>query len=674
MARYQPDPPPAGKGGWAPPARGGFTGIDYRERGAIRGLDPYLVWADVSGFAHLPAADGQSARTPEWLPILLVLADGVAPEDVATRERRDLLRVPGAYTARRSTGEQAANVVPATVRRRFFEALQQDATLRAQVRHIDVDVPQDLPDDTQLPGSNRPPVQGMPSATEPGRRKLLAFIDDGCAFAHPHLLTGDPAVPTTLHTRVQRLWDQNPRPGLPAGRDFSGAELDALIAAHTASGRVDEASVYAAAAGSASAPVNRLRERAAHGAHVMDLACGPFLLEDTLCARFNPIHVAGDAHRAPTWHNTSDDAAEAPVIFVQLPMRTVQDTSGRGTMTQDVMNALQYILSQTAHDTDIVVNLSWGTLAGPHDGSAALERHIDSLVASQGGRLQVVLPAGNGFQSRTHARLFLTPAEPRHTLQWRVQPDDRTESYLELWLAPGTQVQVTVTPPDGAAGSGPVTEGMVRVLADPADPSRVRAAITYAAAGISPPGLLVALAPTASLDPARPLAPHGAWRVEVTLPAGAPPTVVDAYIERDDVALGTRRGARQSYLEEAAYDKAAKVDPPLAAPPPALPLPPRVRREGIFNAIATGASVVVAAGLRENDRSFAEYSPTGIYTLPVRPRAATPIDHASHCAITEESVMLHGVRAAGTRAGATVRLSGTSMAAPQVARDLFNVL
>jgi hypothetical protein len=40
--------------------------------------------------------------------------------------------------------------------------------------------------------------------------------------------------------------------------------------------------------------------------------------------------------------------------------------------------------------------------------------------------------------------------------------------------------------------------------------------------------------------------------------------------------------------------------------------------------------------------------------------------------VSDESVSLWGVRAAGTRSAAAVRLVGTSMAAPQVARDLLN--
>ena len=44
----------------------------------------------------------------------------------------------------------------------------------------------------------------------------------------------------------------------------------------------------------------------------------------------------------------------------------------------------------------------------------------------------------------------------------------------------------------------------------------------------------------------------------------------------------------------------------------------------------------------------------------------------SRLAISDDHATLWGVRAAGTRSAAAVRLVGTSMAAPQVARDLLD--
>jgi hypothetical protein len=183
--------------------------------------------------------------------------------------------------------------------------------------------------------------------------------------------------------------------------------------------------------------------------------------------------------------------------------------------------------------------------------------------------------------------------------------------------------------------------------------------------------VLLALAPTVSPDMTRVTAPHGVWTVQVknvSTSAG----VVDAYIERDDVALGTRRGARQSHFEDPHYDRQAVDDNVQVDPECPTPQAAYVRREGVFNNIATGQLTEKVGGVRETDLEIAQYSPHGFYSLqPKRPGTATPVPYY---ATSEESHSLRGVRGAGTRSGSTVRLSGTSTAAPQIARDLFNAL
>jgi hypothetical protein len=147
---------------------------------------------------------------------------------------------------------------------------------------------------------------------------------------------------------------------------------------------------------------------------------------------------------------------------------------------------------------------------------------------------------------------------------------------------------------------------------------------------------------------------------------------MDGYIERDDVALDTRRGARQSYFDDINYDRQAVKDNTRVDLDCPSPLAAYVRREGVLNNISTGNLTEKVGGVRETDLEFAEYSPHDVFSgLAKRPGTATAMPHY---ATSEESPTLHGVRAAGTRAAGTVRLSGTSMAAPQIARDLFNAM
>ena len=699
-----------GKGpSWRAEPVGVFTGIDYSKPGAADKLDPYFVWADVNGFAHLRSAPyklGDTSHIPEWLPVLLQLKPDKSPRDLGTVESTPWLVLPVAFQD--ESRLRLGAVVPARARAEFFKQFKVDENLLAAIERIELDLPRN-----PLPSARPKPVAGgarqsrSASSSVPNSEivatnakqsnlsraeltgKVIAFIDDGCAFAHAHFLQDDPAQPGTPLPRVKRLWDMNERsidsPHLAPqayqlgetdgenGREFTDLDLKQLLVKHTHLGRIDEDAAYSEFAAGTQLKVNRLFKHVAHGTHVMDLACGPYMLEDTMCTRFNA------AATNPTWIKAQDTASTAPIIFVQLPMNTVQETTLRGTMQQDVIKALDYIIGECAPSAEIVVNLSWGTLAGPHTGTNLLEREIDRLVGLLGARLKVVIPAGNGYQSRTHANFHLQPGQSIQ-LDWRVQPDDATESYLELWMQAGAKLQLDIVTPTGRALRS-VQEGDVEFLDyqtklnDATDPIL---GVCYNPALQGPlgpgTGLVLALAPTASLAGVRAVAQHGVWAINVTN-VGAVATVVDGYIERDDDAAGTRRGARQTYFDDAKYKRFDLIDTTGLALPvaPANPDDTYVRREGVFNSLATGRHAIVVGGLRESDRAYAEYSPNDDYSLrPQRPGTPAARNVQLAYVVTEESRTLHGIRAAGTRSGATVRLSGTSMAAPQIARDVIN--
>jgi Subtilase family len=695
------NPPPGGDTTtveWSATPEGSFSGNSYSANGAADGLDPYFVWTDFGGFAHLRTKDQpeQDSHVPQWLPMLIELADGVQASALVTRERREFLFIPPVYT-RAYTDIASGGVVPALINSNFFSRAREDVGLGELIQRLELDIPQKalvINTSVQLlqDAAAHVAAGAQQKAAKPLAKKVIAFIDDGCAFAQPRFWRGSPAVPASFAPRVKRLWDMNKRsaasPQLAPvafqamevageyGREFTDADLQAMVLARTYNGRVDEDAVYADFAEGTQDNVNRLRGRSSHGTHVMDLGCGPYFLEDTMCSR----HKAGPAN--PTWEAAQDAASDADIIFVQLPMDTVQNTSGRGTMMADVINAFTYIISQCPPDVRIVVNLSWGALAGSHDGSSMLERYMDQLISAQralypftgqpgANRLQIVVPAGNGYQSRTHANFSLKPGH-KQLLQWRTEPDDATESFLELWMPANGNVDVRITTPSGNV-LPLVHKGDVKtLLSSTTAPGSVVGVVYPSLPWPGYPGyfVLLALAPTVSPDATRATAEHGLWKVEVTN-VGSSKIVMDGYIERDDVALHTRRGARQSYFDDPDYDRLAAVDG-VKVDPESQPAATYVRREGVFNNIDTGKKTEKVGGLRETDREIAEYSPSGIHTTrPKRAGTKTPI---TYFAVSEESRTLHGVRAAGTRSAGTVRLSGTSMAAPQIARDLFNDL
>ncbi|MCU0925081.1 MAG: hypothetical protein MUF44_03275, partial [Hydrogenophaga sp.] len=444
------------------------------------------------------------------------------------------------------------------------------------------------------------------------------------------------------------------------GHELTGNVLQAAMAAHVRGGLLDEDALYE------HLQLWDLKHLANHGTHVMSLACGPRRLTDTLDQEATP----------PVWSRTNDEASRCDLIAVQLDWSNVMDTSG-GAMNVSILDGLLYILSRCADDAKVVVNISWGTLAGPHDGTSVLEAAMDQLIALSGGRLQIVVPAGNGYQSRTHANQTLAPGESV-TLGWRVQPDDRTQSFLELWLGdpalpsePVRDVAITVQPPGhpalpdmkvGQAGVWPSVDAPACGLIFP----------RRSALGTQATCALLAVAPTFSHRAEVTTAPFGLWQVTITN-QGLNPLVLDAHVERDDVAMGTHTGARQSYLEDACYDTSGGlesfIDDPLNPTP--------VRRSGTFNSLSTGARTVAVGGIRHAASAFdpfVRYSPRLPDPDPGRPQRPGVKLLPDRLAVSDDNAVLWGVRGAGSRSGSVVRLTGTSSAAPQVARDLFNRL
>jgi hypothetical protein len=269
-----------------------------------------------------------------------------------------------------------------------------------------------------------------------------------------------------------------------------------------------------------------------HGNHVLDLAAGA----------------------SPE----ADPAACPRIIFVQLPAYAVDDTSG-GSMVTHVLDALRYIVDRTHPLAPLVVNLSYGSMAGPHDGSTILESAMDALIENAMGALpsehparyvSIVLPAGNNFESDGHAVLKLTPEQPSRTLEWHVLADDPTDTFLELWYprdAAG-DVVIEVKPPVGRARRVALGELAQLVPSGATEPVCAVLHLKQASSGRHDAMVLVAMAPTSSREGTRALAPSGIWRITASLVGTSTAVEVNAWVERDDPVIGTGAPPRQSRL------------------------------------------------------------------------------------------------------------------------------
>jgi Subtilase family len=479
---------------------------------------------------------------------------------------------------------------------------------------------------------------------------VVGVIDDGLAFANERFCH------THQGARLSRflaLWDQDTsaRPASATtpwhhGQSHSADELNGYLQ-HAE----DEDHAYAAAAYTA------VKSRAAHGTHVLDLACGAALHQAT--------------------------ALNAPAIVgVQLPLNSILDTSC-ASAAPFILDGLRYVLhhadaaaASRSQRCASVINLSFGDLAGPHDGSSLLERAFDDVIARRRAAhhpCHIVMAAGNSYLSRCHARICLAPGE-KVTLPWHIQPDDATANFLELW--PRLEVSgkaenaakldlqnlnATLTPPRGAAISlrGHAAESRVSSHQYPA---AMIALHPQPANGDGPMGLFV-IAPTAlPLDvhePSHPMAPCGDWML--TLHNQSQQTwVCHAYIQRDDISYGRKYLGRQSFFKDPADEPFnERGDWQLQDKSSAL-----VQRCGTLNSLACGSWVDIAGSV-DAKGTPAPYS-------SVKDGDARPTDaHALHLlATTDDSRVTPGLLAAGTRSTSVVALHGTSMAAPQLTRAL----
>lgn len=624
--------------------------------------DPYYEWALVTDFAY----HSKTRAEDVWLPVLLELRS--PPECMATAQAfaEEVVRLQGLVADRPSW---VANVRIPSFFLKPLPRLKQPLTFLAVLARpqfladlYDGKAPADsvcrieigraIQPAPELPPQPHPhPQPGLQGSVPP--EVVTGVIDDGIAFAHDRFLSRDGDDGTT---RIEYLWDQQLATGLPSGWGY-GTELDKRskpagidqrMADSRHAGQVDEDEVYRKTGHVDHArPGHKpLALRMAHGAHVMDLACNAGL---------------------------KPHAGQRPIIAVQLPSATVEDTSG-ATLTPQVILGLLYILDRAAAVASqlqtgplpVVVNLSYGMIAGPHDGASLLEWAMDWLIDNCDPPLRIVLPAGNNHLSRCHAHFSLDPGQSL-TLQWRVLPDDWTESYLEIWLpahADASQVRVTITAPDGSVSSAIAPGGVAQLKAGPAatDPVIGQAAFFPAQAVGLRSYIRVSLAPTGSPAATVPLAPAGLWQVLVTNAQQAHALCgIDAWIQRDDTAPGYRRRGRQLYFDDADYrrfddgGRAEEADSNVGY----------VKREGALNAIATGQRTIVVGGFRRSDGKPVPMSASGPVVAPGR--GAPNPDGPDAMLPGDDAPSLRGVLAAGTRSGSCVAMQGTSVAAPQAA-------
>ncbi|MBW7971193.1 hypothetical protein [Bradyrhizobium sp. BR 10289] len=501
------------------------------------------------------------------------------------------------------------------------------------------------------------------------RITIFAIIDDGLPFAHRNFRCSN-----GKRTRVEFCWLQSAkadrRHSVLFGREYTREDIEALIASHGD----DEDALYRAAGATDDTEglASMLARHTTHGAHVMDLATG----------------YAEERSEEPV--------EEIRIVAVQLPNLLTMDTSGVG-KDMYLLSAFHYIFDRAeriARGYDIararlVVNFSYGYFGGSHDGRIDVEAAIGELIHARrrlSGPTALVVPAGNSFLERMHARIAedqLAGGETR--LRWRLQPADRTPNYVELWFPEAFDpVGYTIAmhdPSDLPRGSLPFGSAGKAATGRNGRDARSRSAKIFDDNHVV--GLISAdyhrckrwrvLITTAPSEPGngkhRGITP-GAWMIVIKRNATAAPLPepIHCWIQRDTDPESFRSGARQSYFDDP-LDMRIDKDGSLREDDTAGAL---VRRFGSLNALGTANASITVAGFRLEaglGSSMAQGRPAR-YSGAGMQNGELPEARIDCGSMSDRLLCLPGTVAAGVHSGSRSILQGTSVAAPFVARQL----
>lgn len=569
-------------------------------------LDPYLDWAIQTAWAgHLEALDESEAVL--WVPLL-------GPCSAAWQA---LLEDPQVWHS---------PLTPEGARYATLWCRADDAG-RVAKAWPGCEMSQPLP--LQPAARARGPEDEV--AWVPRRQPLLlAAIDQGGAPLHSAFFRAR----QPLQTRLLAYWDQSESPGRRPhwqasaagyGRELGANRLQALCEAAGASPERER--LLYEELGLDEVLRAEMQGRPEHATFVLDTLAGRPDLQD-LAASARP--------------GVADAASDAPLVLVSVPSARPGQTSGAATVAQ-VLDALHYILDQArrhAPEATVVVNVSLGMLAGPHDGSSLIERAIDALMEDQPHLLVVIAAGNNGADLLvdpglgTNARAELRPGEAAR-LSWRLQPEDPTDSFLEFWWQ-GEDLdglELCVLEP---FASGGLRLGQSQDLRHG---GRLLARWLLQAGSKEGQGRgQLSLAPVAG---ARGGLPGGCWTLGLRN-VGPSTLRVDARVQGD-----LPRWDLPEPVQSVLADAEGLV----------------LGGAGSLNGLATGHwPLVVLAAFLDDGRD------TPFSSKPLHAR-----QHVAH-AVAEEGVLAGGLVASGATTGSLVRMGGTSVAAPVAARIWANKL
>jgi hypothetical protein len=509
-------------------------------------------------------------------------------------------------------------------------------------------------------GAAQPKFSTTAEPMKPVAAPIVAIVDDAIGYLNARFCSDTSGV---RKTRLAGIWlqtedelvENGKKRSMQNGLQIDASAIDALVSKGS---RLDEAAEYA------SINETLFGKRISPIWHGITAGAGSELA-NTHGTQVSDIAGGAD----PT--DTSDPLSACPMLAVQLPPQAVEDTSG-SKLQPYVVRAVRWIIDQAdmlmvdGQHRPLVVNLSLGVLAGSKDGTSLIERQLAVEVLRRemrtGMPMRIVFAFGNDNLTRQTGFMELKPSRLKD-VTLRVQSEDYTPSFVELRgeRPEDLLLQLDCLLSDALAlGTIPVGKSVSLATKTGKDVARVYsiAAQPLDGGGETEAYYLLAIAPTASFEGGKPIAPSGAWKITL----GSQGSMQDVRIEvqRDDRPLGFQALARQSYLDDHALWDWKEPKKTAYTPPANGPVTSRGTHSAWLSETMPEQMYCVGAAL--GDTGFAApYSATGAPYVRKEP---------SLSAIGDSSWTLRGVMASGTLSGTTTVMSGTSVATPQITREL----
>jgi hypothetical protein len=629
---------------------------DTLDRLSARGLPPTL-WAE---YLH--------NRKPRFLPFV-----AVNPFSHRIQNRNELKTVLGAGLKQvlvelRSTPQVRVDILTIG-QSRFRVALP----VPDPAMHADLGGPPCPP--------HWQPDPGLRERIGSKRITVVAVIDDGIPFAHRNFRDA-----SGCRTRVEFCWLQSvavdkEQKSVLFGREYTRRQIEHYIEQFGG----DEDRLYQEAGANAETDyfASLIERHATHGSHVMDLATG----------------------YAP--ERDEEPREEIRIIAVQLPNSVTVDTSGFG-KDMYMLSAFHYIFDRAdiiakEYNVDnlrLVINFSYGYSGGRHDGETELEAAINELVELRRqctGPTALVLPSGNTFLERMHGRIRETDfKDGAARLSWRIQPNDRTPSYLELWFGKqedfcprGYSVELwdpwdrlwsslAMDSVSSSQGDDPEADQALHNPGNHHPVGQISVDLHRADAPNTTPKtgrwrVLIVMAPTEPEDGSLPGAESGKWTIVIKRREDSQRLTqpIHCWVQRADDPESLRSGARQSYFtdpDDVRYTQGGDLNQEDTDDA-------FIRRFDSLNGLATGCATLVVGGYRLGAGlgSPLKCARPALYSSAGTLEPGWPEKEVDCSSMSDRSRPLPGTIAAGVRSGSLSFVQGTSAAAPFVARQLATI-